>query len=81
MTVALQNLWDMAVGPFAEFSFMRRALVATMALSISAAPLGVFLALQASHLLSLPGMDFFKKIFDTVSFKSLDHPDKLSAHQ
>ena len=51
MTVALQNLWDMAVGPFAEFSFMRRALVATMALSISAAPLGVFLTLRRMSLL------------------------------
>jgi len=51
MTVALQSLWDMAVGPFAEFSFMRRALVATMALSISAAPLGVFLTLRRMSLL------------------------------
>ena len=51
MTVALQSLWDMTVGPFAEFSFMRRALVATMALSISAAPLGVFLTLRRMSLL------------------------------
>ena len=51
MTVALQSLWDMAIGPFAEFSFMRRALVATMALSISAAPLGVFLTLRRMSLL------------------------------
>ena len=51
MTVAFQSLWDLAVGPFGEFSFMRRALVATMALSISAAPLGVFLTLRRMSLL------------------------------
>jgi len=44
-------LWDMAVAPFAEFAFMRRALVATLALSVSAAPLGVFLTLRRMSLL------------------------------
>ena len=44
-------LWDMAIAPFAEFAFMRRALVATLALSISAAPLGVFLTLRRMSLL------------------------------
>ena len=39
------------IAPFAEFAFMRRALVATMALSISAAPLGVFLTLRRMSLL------------------------------
>jgi len=43
--------WDWVVGPFAEFAFMRRALVATLALSISAAPLGVFLTLRRMSLL------------------------------
>jgi zinc/manganese transport system permease protein len=43
--------WDWTVGPFAEFAFMRRALVATLALSISAAPLGVFLTLRRMSLL------------------------------
>ena len=44
-------LWDMVVAPFAEFAFMRRALVATLALSVSAAPLGVFLTLRRMSLL------------------------------
>jgi len=39
------------LGPFAEFAFMRRALVATLALSLSAAPLGVFLTLRRMSLL------------------------------
>lgn len=38
-------------GPFAEFAFMRRALVATLVLSLSAAPLGVFLTLRRMSLL------------------------------
>jgi zinc/manganese transport system permease protein len=37
--------------PFAEFAFMRRALVATLALALSAAPLGVFLTLRRMSLL------------------------------
>ena len=44
-------LWDTVFAPFAEFSFMRRALVATLALSLSAAPLGVFLTLRRMSLL------------------------------
>ena len=44
-------LWDTAFAPFAEFAFMRRALVATLALSLSAAPLGVFLTLRRMSLL------------------------------
>ena len=44
-------LWDTAIAPFAEFAFMRRALVATLALSLSAAPLGVFLTLRRMSLL------------------------------
>jgi zinc/manganese transport system permease protein len=43
--------WDVLIGPFAEFAFMRRALVATLALSLSAAPLGVFLTLRRMSLL------------------------------
>jgi len=42
---------DAVVGPFAEFAFMRRALVATLALALSAAPLGVFLTLRRMSLL------------------------------
>jgi len=44
-------LADTAWAPFAEFAFMRRALVATLALSLSAAPLGVFLTLRRMSLL------------------------------
>ncbi|PKO60463.1 MAG: zinc ABC transporter permease [Betaproteobacteria bacterium HGW-Betaproteobacteria-18] len=47
----MMALWDFAVGPFAEFAFMRRALVATLALAVSAAPLGVFLTLRRMSLL------------------------------
>lgn len=43
--------WDLLFAPFSEFAFMRRALVATLALSISAAPLGVFLTLRRMSLL------------------------------
>jgi zinc/manganese transport system permease protein len=47
----MTGLWDILVGPFAEFAFMRRALVATLALAVSAAPLGVFLTLRRMSLL------------------------------
>ena len=45
------GIWSLLVAPFAEFAFMRRALVATLALSLSAAPLGVFLTLRRMSLL------------------------------
>lgn len=45
------SVWDLCISPFAEFAFMRRALVATLALSLSAAPLGVFLTLRRMSLL------------------------------
>ena len=44
-------LWDTAIAPFSEFAFMRRALVASLALSLSAAPLGVLLTLRRMSLL------------------------------
>lgn len=44
-------VWEALISPFAEFAFMRRALVATLALSLSAAPLGVFLTLRRMSLL------------------------------
>lgn len=37
--------------PFIEFGFMRRALIACVALSISATPLGVFLSLRRMSLI------------------------------
>lgn len=51
MMAVMGWLWDTAFAPFAEFAFMRRALVATLALSLSAAPLGVFLTLRRMSLL------------------------------
>ena len=44
-------VWNTLFAPFAEFAFMRRALVATTALALSAAPLGVFLTLRRMSLL------------------------------
>ena len=51
MMAAMSWLWETGFAPFAEFAFMRRALVATLALSLSAAPLGVFLTLRRMSLL------------------------------
>ena len=51
MLHAAQAVWSVLFAPFAEFAFMRRALVATLALSLSAAPLGVFLTLRRMSLL------------------------------
>lgn len=47
----LDSAWSVFFAPFADFAFMRRALVATLALSLSAAPLGVFLTLRRMSLL------------------------------
>lgn len=43
-------IWDALAGPFAEFGFMRRALVGCLAISVSAAPVGVFLMLRRMSL-------------------------------
>ena len=51
MTTAHPWFWDNLFGPFAEFAFMRRALVSGLALSLGAAPLGVFLTLRRMSLL------------------------------
>jgi zinc/manganese transport system permease protein len=51
MDLFLGPVWEALISPFAEFAFMRRALVATLALSLSAAPLGVFLTLRRMSLL------------------------------
>jgi zinc/manganese transport system permease protein len=48
---ALQALQDLLFSPFAEFGFMRRALVAVCALSMGAAPLGCLLVLRRMSLL------------------------------
>lgn len=43
-------LYDLFIGPFAEFEFMRRALVGIFALAVSGAPIGVFLMLRRMSL-------------------------------
>jgi zinc/manganese transport system permease protein len=44
-------LYDALIAPFAEFEFMRRALIGTLALSLGAAPIGVFLMLRRMSLI------------------------------
>ena len=44
------SLFDLTIGPFAEFEFMRRALLGTSILSLSACPVGVFLMLRRMSL-------------------------------
>ncbi len=51
MQTSFDLVWQTLFLPFAEFAFMRRALVATLALALSAAPLGVFLTLRRMSLL------------------------------
>src|SRR6476660_9894292 len=43
-------IYDLLVGPFAEFEFMRRALVGSLALCLGAGPIGVFLMLRRMSL-------------------------------
>ncbi|BCP54707.1 ABC transporter permease [Kaistia sp. 32K] len=45
------SFYDWVFGPFAEFGFMRRALMGCIALSISGAPIGVFLVLRRMSLM------------------------------
>ncbi|MBN9369439.1 metal ABC transporter permease [Hydrogenophaga sp.] len=47
----IEVVWQWVAGPFVEFGFMRRALVGCLALSLSAAPLGVFLMLRRMSLM------------------------------
>lgn len=42
--------YDLLVAPFAEFEFMRRALVGVLALALGAGPLGIFLMLRRMSL-------------------------------
>src|SRR5690349_11281991 len=44
-------LYDFLIAPFLEFEFMRRALVATFALGVGAAPIGIFLMLRRMSLI------------------------------
>ncbi len=43
-------MYDLLIAPFAEFEFMRRALVGTLALALGAGPIGVFLMLRRMSL-------------------------------
>ena len=47
----LMFLYDLLLAPFVEFSFMRRALAGCIALSLSAAPVGVFMMLRRMSLM------------------------------
>jgi zinc/manganese transport system permease protein len=44
-------LYDLLFAPFADYEFMRRALVACLALSVGAGPIGVFLVLRRMSLM------------------------------
>ena len=44
-------LYDLLIGPFLEYEFMRRALAGTFALAVGAAPIGVFLMLRRMSLI------------------------------
>lgn len=46
----LPAMYDFLISPFIEFEFMRRALVATFALALSSAPLGIMLTLRRMSL-------------------------------
>ena len=46
----MSALYDLFFAPFAEFEFMRRALVGAMALALAGAPVGVFLILRRMSL-------------------------------
>ena len=39
-------IWDLLIAPFADFGFMRRALLGCLAVSLGATPVGVFLMLR-----------------------------------
>ncbi len=39
-------IWDLLLAPFADFGFMRRALLGCIAVSVGATPVGVFLILR-----------------------------------
>ena len=46
----MSALYDLLVGPFADYAFMRRALAGALMLSLSACPVGVFLTLRRMSL-------------------------------
>ena len=46
----MSALYDLLIGPFADYAFMRRALAGALMLSVSACPVGVFLTLRRMSL-------------------------------
>jgi zinc/manganese transport system permease protein len=50
MNDLMDNAWSLLVAPFADFGFMQSALLGCVLLSISAAPVGVFLMLRRMSL-------------------------------
>lgn len=47
----MNQLYDLLIGPFADFAFMKRGLVACLALALGAGPVGVFLVLRRMSLI------------------------------
>lgn len=47
----MNHLYDLLIGPFADFSFMRRGLVACLTLALGSGPVGVFLVLRRMSLI------------------------------
>ena len=45
------HLYDLLVAPFAEFAFMRRALVGRLALALGSGPIGLFLVMRRMSLM------------------------------
>lgn len=49
--MAIMSLYDLLIQPFIEYGFMRRALVASLAISLGSAPIGVLLMLRRMSLM------------------------------
>jgi len=47
----MSMLYDLLIGPFADFTFMKRGLVACLALALGSGPVGVFLVLRRMSLI------------------------------
>ena len=45
------SLYGLAIGPFAEFGFMRRGLVGCLALALSCGPIGTILVIRRMSLM------------------------------
>jgi len=47
----MSSFYDLLIGPFADFAFMKRGLVACLALALGSGPVGVFLVLRRMSLI------------------------------